>query len=63
MSHKPNSRGFYRVYGVSYNQTYFVGIATKKEDNEELNELSIMNVRLFNGTKLELLAGDLKFDC
>lgn len=63
MSHTPNAKGLYRVYSVSHNNTFYVGIATKKEDNEQLHELSIMNVRLFDGTTLELLAGDLKFDC
>lgn len=64
MSPKPNKKGQYRVYNISYNNSYYVGIATKEDNEEELNTLSIMNVRLFDGTIIkELLAGDIKFDC
>lgn len=63
MSHKPNQKGQYRVYAVSYKDRYFVGIATKRDSEEELNTLSVMDVRLFDGTVIELLAGDIKFDC
>lgn len=63
MSHIPNKKGQYRVYSVSYNNRYFVGIATKQDPNEDLNTLSVMNIKLFDGTQLEVLAGDIKFDC
>lgn len=58
MSAKCNAKGMYRVYGFGTH----VGIATKQNLDEELNEMTVMNVRLFDGTVLELLAGDLKFD-
>jgi len=63
MSHKPNQKGQYRVYAISHKDRYFVGIATKRDSEEELNTLSVMDVRLFDGTVIELLAGDIKFDC
>ena len=64
ISCKPNSKGMYRVYAVPYDNKYFVGIATLQDiDNKELNDTTIFNVRLFNGTVLELMAGEIKFDC
>lgn len=60
----PNSKGLYRVYSVPFRDRFFVGIAKIQDNNEvNLSDTTILDVRLFDGTILELMAGEIKFDC
>lgn len=61
---RKNAKGLYRVYSVPFKDRFFVGIAKAQNEKEEvISDTTILDVRLFDGTVLEIMAGDVKFDC